>query len=148
MYFLRIIRKKGEFMKLIMSLLVFTNFVFASTEFKGTIKGTSNPCSLNIVQVYYVDNIEKPENLRADVMASLEAEDHHISRGDEFFFTIKPGSRSNLFSGIATNQKDQLNVITKAGTLGLETLDFYAVKWLHGTHFHSAQCLNLKRVQE
>jgi hypothetical protein len=134
-------------MKVLISLLVFSNLAFASTEFRGNIKGKSQPCSLQIEQVYYVDNIEKPENLRADVTASLE-DDHHISQMEEFYFTIKPASRPNLFSGIADNQKDQLNVITKAGSLGVEIVDSYAVKWLHGSHFHSAQCVNLKRVEE
>ncbi len=135
-------------MKVLISLLIFSNLAFARTEFIGNIKGTSQPCSLHIEQVYYIDNIETPENLRADVMASLENDHHQISHGEEFFFTIKPASRPNLFSGSADNQKDQLNVITKAGSLGLEIVDSYAVKWWHVNHFHSAQCVNLKRVQE
>jgi len=135
-------------MKVLISLLFFSNVAFAHIAFNGNIKGTSQSCSLHIEQVYFADNIEKPENLRADVMASLEGDDHHISHGDEFFFTIKPASRPNLFSGIADNQKDQLNVITKAGSLELEIVESYAVKWWHLNHFHSAQCVNLKRVQE
>ena len=135
-------------MKFLFSLFVFSNLVLAHTEFKGNLKGTAQPCSLHVEQIYYVDNIEKPENLRADVMASLEDDHHHISHGEEFFFTIKPTARPNLFSGTADNQKDQLNVITKAGSLGLEIIDSYAVKWWHVNHFHSAQCVNLKRVQE
>ncbi len=135
-------------MKVLISLLVFSNLAFAHTEFKGNIKETSQPCSLHIKQVYFADNIEKPENLRADVMASLEDDHHHISHGEEFFFTIKPTARPNILSGIADNQKDQLNVITKAGSLALDVVDSYAVKWWHVNHFHSAQCVNLKRVQE
>jgi hypothetical protein len=135
-------------MKVLITLLVFSNLAFAQTEFKGNLKGTSKPCSLHIQQVYFADNIEKPENLRADVMASLEDDHHHISHGEEFFFTIRPTTRPNLFSGIADNQKDQLNVITKSGSLALEVVDSYAVKWWHVNHFHSAQCVNLKRVQE
>jgi hypothetical protein len=139
---------KENLMKFLFPLFVFSNLAFAHTEFKGNLKGTAQPCSLHVEQIYYVENIEKPENLRADVMASLEDDHHHISHGKEFFFTIKPTARPNILSGIADNQKDQLNVITKAGSLALDVVDSYAVKWWHVNHFHSAQCVNLKRVQE
>lgn len=135
-------------MKILIGLLVFSNLAFAHSEFVGTIKGSSRPCSLHIEQIYYAHNVEKPENLRADVVASLENDEHHITQGEEFMFTIKPQSRANLLSGIGANGKDQINVLTRAGTAALDVVDAYAVKWLHGSHFHSAQCVNLKRVQE
>ena len=76
-------------------------------------------------------------------------DDHHlISQVEELFFTIKPGARPHLLSGLGENQKDQINVLTKAGTNDLDDLESYAVKWLHGNHFHSAQCVNLNRVQD
>lgn len=135
-------------MKTLIGLLIFSNFAFSHSEFAGNIKGTSNPCSLRVEQVYFVDNLERPENLRADVVASLHDDDHHIARGEEFFFTIKLGSRPNIFSGLGSNQKDQINVLTKAGSTALNIVESYAVRWLHISHYHSAQCVNLKRVKE
>ncbi len=133
-------------MKLLIVLLLFSSLALAQIEFKGNIKGTAKPCSLLVQQVYYMNNIETAENLRADVMVSLEDDDQHISREQDFFFTIKAAGRPSLFSGVASNQKDQLNVMSTAGSVGLAALDFYAIKWWHLNHFHSAQCVNLKRV--
>jgi hypothetical protein len=91
-------------MKLLIFILVFSGWAFAQVNYKGNIKGKSKPCLLSIQQVYYVDNIEVPENLRADVVASLEDEHHQMFHGAEFFFTIRPATRPNLFSGVADNQ--------------------------------------------
>ncbi len=135
-------------MKFLLSLLVFSSVALAQTEFRGNIKGTNKPCSLQVQQVYYVDNIEKPENLRADVKASLENDEHLVSNAEEFFFTLRPASRANLFSGTAENKKDQLNVFTKEGAPAFESVVSFALKWWHVNHFHSAQCVNLKNVQE
>jgi hypothetical protein len=135
-------------MKLLIALLVFSNLASAQIEYEGRIRGTSKPCSLRIDQIYYENNNQQPENLRADIVASLEDEHHHLSHVEEFFFTIKLGSRPYLFSGLGANQKDQINVLTKAGTTDLNNVDSYAIKWLHGNHFHSAQCVNLNRVQD
>lgn len=135
-------------MKILITLIAFTHLTFAQTELKGTIKNSGQPCSLHIQQIYYIDNIETPENIRADVIASLEDDNHNISHEKEFFFTLKPASRQNLFSGVADNQKDQLNVLTRSGTLGFDLVDSYAVKWWHVNHFHSAQCVNLQIVQD
>lgn len=134
-------------MKLFLSLLVFSNLAMAHVEFKGQLKGTSLPCSLHIEQVYYLNNVETPENLRVDIVASLEDDHHHAAHGEEFFFTIQPSARANVFSGIGANQKDQINVVAK-NAADLNTMDAFAVKWWHVNHFHSAQCVNLKRVAE
>ncbi len=135
-------------MKVFLSLLVFSTVGLAQTEFRGTVKGTTKPCSLQVQQIYYVDAVEKPENLRADVKASLQNDEHLASNAEEFFFTLRPASRANLFSGTAENKKDQLNVFTKAGAPAFKSVISYALKWWHVNHFHSAQCVNLKNVQE
>lgn len=132
-------------MKSLLALLVFTNVAFAHTEFRGNLKGNSLPCSLIVQQVYYAGNVERPENLRLDVLATILGDDHHIAHGEEFFFTVMPVDRPNLLSGIGQNQRDQINVMT--ATNSLDSINAFAVKWWHVNHFHSAQCVNLRRVQ-
>ena len=135
-------------MKIFLSMLFISNVALAHSEFVGTLKGTNLPCSVHIEQIYYVDNIEKPENLRADIVASLQ-DDHHLgAHGEEFLFTVQPSARADVLSGMGSNQKDQINVLRKAGSSALDVLESFAVKWWHVNHFHSAQCKNLKRVQE
>lgn len=133
-------------MKLLLVLVAFSNLVFAQAEFKGNLRGSSFPCSLQINQIYYTNNIETPENLRADVIASFDKDDHHLGQGEVFFFTIKPGARSNLYSGFAANQKDQINILTKPGSIALDIVESFSMKWWHTNHYDSAQCVNLKRV--
>lgn len=131
-------------MKFFFLLISLSTFANAQTEFKGTLKGSSLPCSLNIQQVYYANNVQRPENLRLDVVAVVEDEHHLIAHGEELFFTVGPGARQDILSGVGSNGKDQINIIRK--TPSLESIDSYAVKWLHTNHFHSAQCVGLKRV--
>ena len=135
-------------MKIFLALIAFSNLVFAQSEYKGNIKGSSLSCTLRIEQVYFIDNIEMIENLRADIVALLEDDHHHISSSEEFFFTVKLGARPNLFSGTGENQKDQINLLVTPGQTGLNSIESYALKWLHGNHFHSSQCVNLKRLEE
>lgn len=121
--------------------------VFAHEHLVGTIKGSNLPCSLEIEQIYYLNNVETKENLRADVVVSLEDEHHNhkaVAHGDEFLFTIAPSANPLMLTGKGSNNKDQVNVFTKDGSL--KTISSFAVKWLHTNHFHSAQCVNLKHA--
>lgn len=130
------------------SALLFSVNAFAHTEYVGTVKGTNAPCVFEVEQTYYENNIETPENFRADVAVSLEDGDDHDhgteDHGDELTFTVKPSAMANIFSGFGANQKDQINVLVAANTKGLEAPTAVAIKWLHGNHFHTAQCINLK----
>ncbi len=117
----------------------------AHDVYQGTLKGSNLPCTLEIDQVYYENNIETPENLRADIVVSLEDSHHKMAgHGEEFSITVKLSSDPLIYTGVGSNQKDQVNLVTTDGTF--KTLSLYAVKWMHFTHFHSAQCLNLKYV--
>jgi len=126
------------------SLLLVSGFInaYAHTEFVGVLKGSATPCSLEITHTY-----NEGQDLLADIVLSLEDSHHHfvgVTHGEEFLFTIKSAG-GNVFSGIGANGKDQANIVTKAGKL--DDISAYGVKWLHGNHFHSAQCVNLKRAQ-
>lgn len=136
-------------MKYVMMLLASLSFnAFAHDVYQGTIKGTTRPCTLEVDQVYYENNVETPANLRADIVISFEDAHHHkmmgVSHGEELFFTVKPSANPLVLNGLAQNKQDQVNLFTADGTL--KTLSMYAVKWLHGNHFHSAQCVNLQYV--
>lgn len=116
------------------------------TEFKGNIKNSDEICSLHIERIFY-EGAEAPENLRAEVVVEVVEEhgqgDEHDSEEDreEFKFIVAPGNRPNLFSGTRANGRDRLNIITSSSDL--ETVESYALKWMHINHYHSAQCMNL-----
>lgn len=113
---------------------------FAHTSYVGIEKKSQHSCFLTIENSYY-EGEETRNNLRIDVTIAL-ADDHDHDHGHEqFHITLKPGATSDLYSGMRSNGKDQLNVFSSS----TETLNpsMYAFRWLHGNHFHTAQCLNL-----
>lgn len=134
---------------LVLSTLLVSTTAMAHVEYAGLLKGSNTPCVLEVEQTYFENNIETAENFRADVAVSLEAADddhNHDKHGNEFNFTIKPSGKPQLLSGIGSNQQDLLNVLIAPGSSGLESPVAFAIKYLHGNHFHTAQCLNLKLV--
>lgn len=136
-------------MNKILASLIFLSIsttAFAHTAFVGTVKGTGAVCVIEIEQTYYENNIETPENFRADVAVSLDDGDDHLKDEGELTFTIKPSGKPQILSGVGENQKDLINVLTSVGSTGLEAPVSFALKWLHGTHFHTAQCLNLVKA--
>lgn len=144
----------GGFMKIaffVLGTLLVSTSAMAHIEYVGTLKGSNTPCVLEVEQTYFENNIETAENFRADVAVSLEAaDDEHIhgqdKHGNEFNFTIKPSGKPQLLSGVGSNQQDLLNVLVTPGSKNLEAPVAFAIKYLHGNHFHTAQCLNLKLV--
>ena len=128
--------------------LVLSANAFAHTTFIGTVKGTGVPCSLEIEQTYFENNIETPANFRAEIAVSLvDGDDHGHGEGnhdDHFDFTISPSGKPNMFSGVAANKTDLINILVAPGTPGLSAPTAFSMKWLHGNHYHTAQCLNLK----
>lgn len=137
-------------MKKILSILTlcFSVNAFSSTVFIGSVKGTGVPCTLEIEQTYFEDNIEIAENFRAEIAISLEDGDDHknLKHEDEMIFIVKPSAKPNIFSGVGANQLDQVNLLVTPGTIGVESPVAVSIKWLHGNHYHTAQCLNLKPV--
>lgn len=129
---------------LVLALLLISANAFAHTVFVGTIKGTTIPCSLEIEQTYFENNIESAENFRADIHVSLESDGHgHLKHGEEFHFTVKPTNKAQILSGLAANQLDTINVLTAPGSQKLDAPVSFALKWMHINHYHTAQCLNL-----
>jgi hypothetical protein len=123
-------------------LMVLSVSASASTLFTGKVKGSNSVCELEIIQSYYENNTEKPENLRVEVAVSLSEGDHTDS-DHKMMFTVSPGARANIFSGVGVNSKDLINVSAASGSVGLVAPTAFSVKWLHGSHYHTAQCLGL-----
>lgn len=131
---------------LILCLLVSTN-ALAHTQFVGTIRGSTEPCSLEIEQTYFENNSNRPEDLRAEVRVRLEADDHnHLKHNEEHVFIIRPGANPLILNGLGSNQKDQLNVLRQDQN-SLTPVSF-AMKWLHINHYHTVQCVDLKLVHD
>lgn len=124
----------------ILVIALFSSNVFAQT-FIGKVKGTDAKCELMVIQRYYENNIETPANFRAIVAVTLSDGD---SAGERLEFVVRPGARPAFFSGISDNQKDMINIVAQAGTPNLDVPTAFSLKWWHVSHYHTAQCLNLK----
>lgn len=134
-----------KFSLLAVTAILFSVNAFAHTVYVGKVKGTNAPCEFEVEQTYFENNIETPENFRAEVAVSLTDGDHGSDKhGDELTFLVKPSAMPNIFSGFGSNQKDQINVLVAANTLGLDAPVAVSLKWLHGNHYHTAQCVELK----
>ena len=126
--------------------LLLSHSLMAHTVFVGTLKGTNHPCSLEVEQFYYENNVESPENFRADVAINLKDGHNHFNHSELLTFSIKPSGKPQVLSGVGANQKDLINVLTASGSMGLDSPVSFAVKWLHGNHYHTDQCLNLVKA--
>lgn len=134
----------------IMTVLFWGFNAFAHEAFVGTLKGSGEPCTLEIEEIYFENQIETPENFRAVVAVGLH-EEEEFNKDDhehELLFVLKPSGKPNILSGVGDNQKDLLNVLVANGSMGLEAPVSFAIKWLHGNHYHTAQCLNLVPAHE
>jgi hypothetical protein len=122
-------------------LMVLSVSASANTLFTGKVKGNNSVCELEIIQSYYENNIETAENLRVEVAVSLSEGDH--ASDHKMMFKVSPGARANIFSGVGVNPKDLINISTASGSVGLVAPTAFSVKWLHISHYHTAQCLGL-----
>lgn len=132
--------------KLIPALSIFVSFnAFAHVEYVGTIKGTTETCSIEIEQTNFENNPNRPEDFRAEVAVHLTDGDDHKEHSDSLDFIVRPTANLLVLSG--TNQKDQINILRKDND-GLNNPVSFAVKWWHINHYHSIQCLNLKALHD
>lgn len=127
-----------------LALMVISLNALAQTSYVGKQRGSNTDCFLHINNTYYLGDIETAANFRADVVLEFQDGAHGGGHNEELDFTIAPTSRNDVLSGLGLNGKDQANIFIKPGSTALTLPLNYAVKFLHGTHFHSAQCLNLK----
>lgn len=110
-----------------------------AAQYTGTIKGTNTSCQLVIENVYY-DGAEENANLRINVEVSFP-DGHHHDEIEQHQITLAPSQLKNVYAGLGTNGQDKLNVGSSSTTEFLPQM--YSFRWLHGSHFHNLQCLNL-----
>lgn len=110
-----------------------------ATQYTGTIKGTNESCYLTIENSYY-DGAEDKKNLRINVEVSFP-DDHHHDEMEQFQITLAPAQLANIYAGLGVNGQDKLNVGSSSVTEFIPQM--YSFRWLHGSHFHNLQCLNL-----
>lgn len=128
----------------LLALAFYSTTAFSHQTYIGQTKNGGDSCVLEIENIYYEGNEER-KNLRIDVSVHVQDEHAHASDHndhDTFHFTLKPQTMNNIYSGLAANGKDLLNVSSHSNEELLPNM--FAMKWLHGNHFHSMQCLNLK----
>jgi hypothetical protein len=131
-----------RFLAFALMLLSFNSF--AQTTYIGNQRGSNSACFLHIKNTYYIDQIETAANFRADIVLEFQDGAHGGGHNEELDFTIAPTNRNDVLSGTGLNGKDQANIFVTPRSSGLSLPLNYAVKFLHGSHFHSTQCLNLK----
>ena len=122
----------------LISTILFSS-AYAKTKYYGLTRSHQETCSLTVYDVG-VDENGRPY---AEVAVSASDDDHLVS--EEFSFTVHPGVRSDLLSGQGTNGKDRLNIMVEEEDEFIESPKAYALKWLHGNHYHNILCLNLVR---
>jgi hypothetical protein len=138
---------------LLLGALLLSGQTFAHTTFVGNVKNSTEKCFLEVEQSYYENNTTNAADFRAEVVVGLDGHGHDDhghddhGHGETFTFVIKPTDKSPLIlSGIADNNKDQVNVLVAPNSQELNAPVSYSVKWWHISHFHSFQCLNLKAI--
>lgn len=128
---------------LITAAIFFATSAHAHQVYQGQTKHDGSVCILEVEQIYY-EGSEEAKNLRIDVVVEVLDEHAHLDQKhnhDSFAFTLKTTALKNIYSGLGENKKDQLNVSSAVESFIPQN---FAMKWLHGNHFHSLQCLNLK----
>jgi len=122
-------------MKLLLLTLLFSTSLYAQTEFVGKIAGHNSECSL------ILNNVEANA---ADITV-IFSDDHKSAQSESLTFKIIP-STDVLWAGVGANGRDRVQVRLNPGS-AITTPASYAVRWLHGSHFHNIQCLNLQSVE-
>lgn len=125
---------------LILSLYSFNSF---AALYSGVVKGKNQNCQLKIENTYY-DGTEERQNLRINVEISFP-DDHHADELEIFQITLQPTPVVNVYSGMALNGQDKLNVGSSSNNEFIPQM--FSFRWIHGSHFHNIQCLNLTQSQ-
>jgi hypothetical protein len=122
-------------MKFLLLSLLFSTSLYAQTEFVGKIAGHNSECSLIL---------NKVEGNTADITV-IFSDDHKSTLSEQLTFKIIQ-STDVLWAGVGANGRDRVQVRLNPGSAITAPVS-YAVRWLHGSHFHNIQCLNLKSVE-
>ena len=125
----------------IISLL--TTSAFATQIFNGKQSRGGHACSLEVLHTYSTDPANEIATEMADVRIRFIDGGHGSVNAEELDFTLSLNPVGNILSSTGANGRDTLQIEIMAGSRGLSAPVRYGVRFLHGTHFHSAQCLSL-----
>lgn len=101
---------------------------------------TAKECFLFVMDLGFTGPEQKPEQFFAKVLTAY-------SHGQEVPAPIEIRSvagRAGVLSGTGANGKDQIAVFLDPVHLDLKNIKSFNLKWLHGTHFHTSRCVNMK----
>jgi hypothetical protein len=136
-------------MKIVAIISILFAFAAQAQTFQGNLRNSQNPCFLEVVQTYFENNNETAENFKADVILKFKDSHHHVAGNwEELHFTVATAVDSANLTGLGSNNRDQVNIFRTQRSASIGDITGYAARWWHINHFHSAQCQNLKRVQE
>lgn len=117
--------------------------VFANTLFTGKQSRGNHTCTLEVLHTYSTDPNNEQATEMADVRVTFIDGGHGSTEREELDFTISLNPTGNILSSTGANGRDLLQVEITSGTRGFAAPVRYGARFLHGTHFHSVQCLNL-----
>jgi hypothetical protein len=117
--------------------------VFANTIFTGKQSRGNHTCTLEVLHTYSTDPSNEQATEMADVRITFIDGGHGSTEREELDFSISLNPANNILSSTGANGRDTLQIEITAGTRGFAAPIRYGARFLHGTHFHSVQCLNL-----
>ncbi len=130
--------------KLVSSIILLASFTAsANTLFTGKQSRGDHTCTLEVLHTYSTDPSNELATEMADVRITFIDGGHGSSETEELDFSIALNPNGNILSATGPNGRDILQVEITPGTRGFAAPVRYGARFLHGTHMHSVQCLNL-----
>jgi len=117
--------------------------VFGNTIFTGKQSRGNHTCTLEVLHTYSTDPSNELATEMADVRINFIDGGHGSAEAEELEFSVALNTTGNILSATGANGRDILQVEIASGTRGFAAPVRYGARFLHGTHFHSVQCLNL-----
>lgn len=97
-------------------------------------------CTLSVLTAGFSGPEETPNQWYALVISSYS---HDGDKADAIKVQMdsrKPG----ILSGLGSNGKDQIVIHLPPDSIDIRLATSFNIKWLHGHHFHTHRCQNLK----
>lgn len=101
---------------------------------------TKGKCLLFVTGVGFTGAEQTPDQWYATVQTSYN---HGGATAAPFTVKIHPTSQGVL-QGSGANGKDQLAIFVRTEALDLRNISSFNLKWVHGDHFHTNRCANMK----
>jgi hypothetical protein len=101
---------------------------------------TKEDCLLFVTEVGFTGPEQTPDQFYAVVETSYNHAGSHAAPMTVKSLASKPGT----LSGVGANGQDQIVLFLNPQSLDLRTIKSFNIKWLHGNHFHTNRCVNMK----